>query len=152
MRGSRSDRRGFTLCDAVLFAADGSRVVHFADANSVLDFIHPAWIGVVLTGFHDTIDNFQVDDWTGDDLLVGGYGLSALWSGPGSDMLVARTGPTLFAFMGGYGGAQATVSGFRVGIDHIVLPGFPAGAAAGVAGSAQLLGAIRCSRCLTGPW
>ena len=90
-------------------------------------------------GLSTGIDNILAG--SGNDLLIGSYGLSALWSGPGSDTLIAGVGPTLFEFLNGYGGGAATVSGFRAGIDHVVLAGFPAGSIGNVLQGAVSAGA-----------
>ena len=61
---------------------------------------------------------------TGQDLILGGAGGNYIQAGAGSATVFTGAGADLLAVVAGQAGGSVTVSGFRVGTDHVAARGY----------------------------
>ncbi len=76
---------------------------------------------------------------SGADLILGGAGGTYVQAGAGSATVFTGAGADLLAVVAGQAGGSVTVSGFRVGTDHIAARGYATGPTEAAAGGSTVL-------------
>ena len=77
---------------------------------------------------------------SGQDLILGGTGGNYVQAGSGAATVFTGAGADLLAVVSGQAGGSVTVSGFRVGTDHVAARGYAGGPTQAVIGGNTVLG------------